>query len=533
MLNPNFKILFIATLFATSPLIATDETGVLPSDDDSLITPASKMDSSSSLSDDPFSKLMMTLNFLSASNGKIEPWKEAILAFQRASTDSPTLESIREKISSESLTERRISMVEKAFAILSNPITSLSLSAPLPVSSLTLSPAAFTPVTSPAIAPPRSYSLVLSLPSRPFRSARMPAPPPMDNGDLALSGTVVDHTEPVAKRSIPAQVIMAQMSRFIAGQEEALRTLSFLSHRFLCNKLLLESGMQAASTPSHCILTGPTGCGKSESLKQLGIFLDVPIMHVNARSLTDEGYKGQNFSESVSSFAQENGNPVSAIVALDEIDKLGSRGEDDAKNFGKAVQRLLLSPLDGGELSLKGQKFKLANWWFIGTGAFSGSKGLHDTGGERTTTARTHQDIISAGFEPEFVGRFPTVIPFKGHTIDTMMDVISREGSPLRKIQNEFKLFYGVDITIEGAALRGLAKTSIDINLGVRSLNTILSAALQPFYGQAMDLMATEGDKPLVVTLKDIAPAIEQFKRDNKERDPRDDMSEGARNMFM
>jgi ATP-dependent Clp protease ATP-binding subunit ClpX len=451
---------------------------------------------------EPFDKLMRTLNFLSASNGKLDPWKEAILDFQKASTDAPTLESIRERILGQSLTYNRKKMVRLAIASIIEPSFPNLALAP----SLTLAP---------------------PLP---------PLPPPLDLEDtdtLTNSGTVIDHSAPIAKRSILAPIIMTQMSRFIAGQDEALRSLSLLAHRFLCNKLLLESGMEAASSPPHCILTGPTGCGKSESLKQLGIFLsDVPIMHVNARSLTDEGFKGQNFSEAVAAFCETHGNPISAIVALDELDKLGSSGDDEARNFGRAVQRLLLTPLDGGNVSLKGQNFKLKNWWFIGTGAFSKLKGLHDTSGERTTTARTHQDIISTGFEPEFVGRFSTVIPFRGHTIETMMDVISREGSPFKKIQNEFKLFYGVDLTIEDGALRRLAKTSIDINLGVRSLNTILSTALQPFYSQAMDLMTNESaTKTLTVTLRDITPAIEKFIEDNKE--PIAELPESIRHMYM
>lgn len=515
--------------------------------DDSLIPPRASSVSSSAV--DPFNKLMQTLNFLSASNGKIGPWRDAILAFQKASTDAPTLESIRERILGQSLAGNRKKMVRLAMANIVDPsfpnlvlTSTLSPITTFPVSSLTLPP---TPVMPPllnlaalSVPPPTSFTVMLGSASRPrpnFRSEKRPLPPPLDLDDsntLASLGTVIDHSDPIAKRSIPAPVIIAHMDKFIAGQDEALRVLSFLAHRFVCNKLLLESGMAAASSPPHCILTGPTGCGKSESLKQLGIFLsDIPILHVNARSLTDEGFKGQNFSEAVAAFCEEHGNPLSAIVALDELDKLGSSADDEARNFGRAVQRLLLTPLDGGNVSLKGRTYSLKNWWVIGTGAFSKLKGRHDTDDERTTTARTHQDIISAGFEPEFVGRFSTIISFKGHTIETMMEVISREGSPLKKIQNEFRLFYGVDLTIEDAALRRLAKTSIDINLGVRSLSTILNAALQPFYGQAMDLMTTQGDKLLTITLKDIKPAIDQFVKDNKE--PTAELPESIRHMYM
>lgn len=554
MLTTRLKIVIMNLIIVSSTIIATDDVTapppVTPPDDSLMPLTLTRTNSVSPPVIEPFDKLMRTLKFLSASNRKLDPWKEAILDFQKASTDAPTLENIRKRILEQPLTTDRRKMVRLAVASIIDPsFPNLTLAPPLsPVADFPASSLALT--TSPAISalsnlaasvppPPTAFTVMLGSASRPrpnFRSERRPLPPPLELEDadtLANSGTVIDHSAPVAKRSIPAPIIMTQMSRFIAGQDEALRSLSFLAHRFLCNKLLLESGLEAASSPPHCILTGPTGCGKSESLKQLGIFLsDVPIMHVNTRSLTDEGFKGQNFSEAVAAFCETHGNPISAIVALDELDKLGSSGDDEARNFGRAVQRLLLTPLDGGNVSLKGRNFKLKNWWFIGTGAFSKLKGLHDTSGERTTTARTHQDIISTGFEPEFVGRFSTVIPFRGHTIETMMDVISREGSPFKKIQNEFKLFYGVDLTIEDAALRRLAKTSIDINLGVRSLNTILSTALQPFYNQAMDLMANESaTKTLTVTLRDITPAIEKFIADNKE--PTAELPESIRHMYM
>ncbi len=511
MISQNLKIIFIYTLLASSRVISMDS-GIMPPDDSS--TAATRNNSIASATDDPFGKLMRTLNFLSVSKGKIEPWKNAISAYQQSLSDNAeisTLVSIREKILGEPLAKRRMAMVNRAFSSLTEDSTAPISCAPMQI-------------------------IVFQTPAireRPALSSetrkRVTEKPPI------LSSAIEGRDSLVGQRAISASAIKEHMMSFIAGQDDSLEALSFLAHRFLCNKLLVDRGGIPASNPSHCVLTGPTGCGKSESLKQLGLFLSVPILNINARSLTDEGFKGQNFSECVSSFCEENGNPKSAIIAIDEIDKLASRGDDEARNFGKAVQRVLLSPLDGNSISLKGKRFDLTNWWFIGTGAFSGLKGLHDAEGERTSTARTQQDIISAGFEPEFVGRFPSVIAFKGHTISTMMDVIERDGSPLRKIQNEFKRFYGVNLTVEAAALGRLASTSIEINLGVRSLYTILNMALQPFYGQAIELVAAEGDSSLVVTLKDIVPAIEQFKKDNKEA-PKDrfaGMSEEVRRMWV
>jgi len=521
MISQNLKIIFIYTLLASSRVISMDSS-IMPPDDSSTAAPRNSIIASAT--DEAFVKLMRTLNYISVTNGKIEPWKDAILEFKKTLSDHSevsTLESIRDRILGVPLAKRRMAMVSRAFSSLagasSNPIASSHLSD---------THASDTP----------SYSMVIVIPN-PVARAKPVLSSEKKKRRLSpvVSSMLEDSsTEPVllvGQQAIPAQAIKAHMMSFIAGQDDSLEELSSLAHRFLCNKLLVDRGGMPASNPSHCILTGPTGCGKSESLKQLGLFLGVPILNINARSLTDEGFKGQNFSECVSSFCEENGNPKSAIIAIDEIDKLAARGDDEARNFGRAVQRVLLSPLDGNSISLKGKRFDLTNWWFIGTGAFSGLKGRHDTEGERVTTARTQQDIISAGFEPEFVGRFPSVIAFKGHTIATMMDVIERDGSPLKRIQNEFKHFYGVNLTIEAAALRRLASTSIEINLGVRSLYTILNMALQPFYGQAMELIAVEGEASLVATLKDIMPAITRYIADNKE--PREVIPKHLQHMYL
>ena len=99
-----------------------------------------------------------------------------------------------------------------------------------------------------------------------------------------------------------------------------------------------------------------------------------------------------------------------------------------------------------------------------------------------------------------------------------MMDVITREGSPLSQVQNEFKQFYNVTLNFEEMALKRLAEASIKISLGVRSLHTILNSALLPFYERAGDMVG-ETDNTLTVSLGDILPALEKFKQDNKKID--------------
>ena len=160
-------------------------------------------------------------------------------------------------------------------------------------------------------------------------------------------------------------------------------------------------------------------------------------------------------------FCKTNKRPKSAIVFLDELDKLASNGSEEGKDFGSELQEIFLSWLHGTPVSKEGATYDISNWWFIGTGAFSALKGCHDEVDERSTTARTHEDIIGYGFKPEFVGRFHTIIPFRGHTLETMVKVITCEGSPIILAQNEFKLFYDIELIFAENALQKLAELRV------------------------------------------------------------------------
>ena len=321
---------------------------------------------------------------------------------------------------------------------------------------------------------------------------------------------------PVAKKiELTSAMIRESLKATIAGQDDAIETLSLLAHRFLCNKKLLDRNMPQIGKPSHCILTGPTGCGKSETLRQLGKLLNVATLYINARSLTDEGFKGHNFSESVENFCKEHNSPKSAIVICDEVDKLAIKS-DGSKDFGLAIQRVLLSYLDGNSISKGKASYDTSNWWFLCTGAFSAIKGVHDEKDARETTAKTHEDIIQYGFEPEFVGRFPVIVPFCGHSLQTMLEVITRDNSPVSLAKKEMKAFYGIDLEFEEKALQRLAEAGMQVKLGVRSLQAVLHEVLKPHY---LSFEVVDAPDSCLVTEREVNEVIAKHKTDTKRVD--------------
>lgn len=513
MITKNLKPIFINLALVSSVLMASDDSNLLLSSDDTNLPSPPRNSPSLPNTDEAFEQLIGKLKGLSVNKKRIELWKEAISDFKSSlgsDSELSSLDQIKDKILQQDLVNARKKMAEKAIESLKNPSQLTSSNALIPGSKI---PSVSNPNLSRM---PIGLIIMSNVPvkQRPILSS--------EKKGSRFTALAIDSNEPkspAGTKVLSPSEIAENLKKSIAAQDEAIDLLSTLAHRFSCNKVSIERGESVSCNSLHCILTGPTGCGKSETLKRLTELLQVPILYINARSLTDEGFKGQNFSECVSKFLLENRDARSAIVALEEIDKLESH-EQDAKSFGRAIQQVLLTPLDGNPITIKDRQIPTSNWWFIGTGAFSGLKGMHDQKNDRITTVRTPQDIVMAGFEPEFVGRFPTIIPFKGHTVETMIHVMSKASSPIYRIKDEFKRNYGVNLTFKGAALDALASVSIEMNLGVRSLNSILNSALKSTYAHAITLMtATEEERAITVEFTDVKPAIDQFKRDNKIRE--------------
>lgn len=495
---------------------------------------------------DPIDRMITELRTLSPT-GEVDSWCSVIANYywyERWNTQTMTLNQLKDKIVESGFSEDGIHMINRAidrliitgpngFAGLKTP-PSFNRSSIMPLPHVTWDypeeehspqkpdrcPTPFAPLSS-------AFDKLLfeSGENTPLQSNEFTESSPDLPPVLEIIVKQKPKPEYVATRVLSASTIKQQLQKFIAGQDEALASLSLIVHRMLCNGSLLDFGEKSASRPAHCILTGPSGCGKSETLRQLSIFAKIPVLHINAPCITAEGYKGLNFSEIVGNFSKTNRNPRSAIVVLEEIDKLGSRCPDDQKNFGTEIQKLLLSYLDGNAVTTSNGICEISNWLFIGTGAFSEltKKCKRERRSSvRKTTAVTHEDLKKVGFLPEFANRFKTIIPYKNHTKATMLEVLSKEGSPLEEIRGEFKKFYNVNLVFEPSVLDKLAEISLKVDTGVRALHTILGKILEPYYDLASTLIGTdlEGhDKQIKISLKEIEKSIDAFDVEEENED--------------
>lgn len=216
----------------------------------------------------------------------------------------------------------------------------------------------------------------------------------------------------------------------------------------------------------HFILTGPSGSGKSFTIKNLCEAHELKFLEVNAAQLTKEGTSGNSLSKVLSPLTQMGDKPT--VVFVDEFDKLFISGNSNSQLAHEAttgVQNEFLKVLESDTSSVFGDYGKyinvsMKNTLFVFAGAFNNEPDV------------TIDRLRDFGVKTEFLGRVGLVYNTKPLTLDDMF-VILEKSEVLKKY---LKLFENVDRNQVLETLKGHLKRSFENNtLGARSINTLIN----------------------------------------------------------
>ncbi|MDR1656745.1 MAG: ATP-dependent protease ATPase subunit HslU [Deltaproteobacteria bacterium] len=90
----------------------------------------------------------------------------------------------------------------------------------------------------------------------------------------------------------PKQIV-AELDRYIIGQTEAKRAVAIaLRSRF--RRLMVPENIREEITPKNILMSGPTGCGKTEIARRLAKLTNSPFVRVEASTFTEVGYMGRD-----------------------------------------------------------------------------------------------------------------------------------------------------------------------------------------------------------------------------------------------
>ena len=242
---------------------------------------------------------------------------------------------------------------------------------------------------------------------------------------------------------------------------------------------------------NNMIICGPSGSGKTHlyrTLEEALAYFDLshlPVMHIDAGQLTQEGFKGTNVSNILKNIAAiKNGNPENyCIVFLDEFDKkLLPSYDSHGTNINALVQFDLLTMLEGVEK----EGADTRNVLFIAEGAFQGVRdkkkeqrpknfgfGEKESKEETISDEITFDDLVKEGTSFELLGRFTGgMYNFKkisGRKFNNMIKSIARELVPCGS----------VEIKISSKAFKEFSELA-ESEYGCRMIKRQLVATLNP-----------------------------------------------------
>jgi len=332
------------------------------------------------------------------------------------------------------------------------------------------------------------------------------------------------------------QSVFDRLGRSVVGQDHVKKVIAVAIYNHWRRMKTKPDGGPSIKK-SNILLIGPTGTGKTLLAETAASILDVPFVSMDATSLSETGYKGDDVETAIERLVEAADGDVEraehGIVCIDEIDKLAARGLNGHSVGAEGVQQALLKLIEGTTVTLErrrnapGTGMKMVDRYqvdtsdilFICGGAFVGLQedikkrpgktaiGFATAAGKKASPEKpdmdgiTNADLEKYGIIPELAGRLPVKAVLEPLNKEDLVRILTEPEDAIMGQYQAMLAADGVEFSYTKEALERIAERAIKEKAGARGLKSVMDGIMLETMFRAPGM---EGRSSLMLTADDV-----------------------------